>query len=267
MQTRILNCRRSAPHIADLKYRHLALQAALLPAAADLQAMSSPVWDQGNSGSCSGYSTKSHIEHLALQEIRMGLPAGQDPQEYIQGKFSEVSAFGIYNLERKREGTLDQDSGATTLRDACLVATQTGAVSEATWPSIQENLFKDLSPEAYAEAAQHKVTSFYEISGLYEMKHCLSSGFPFLFGLMVYDSFMNSSSGIMPMPASSEQCQGGHAILCVGYNDMTQRFKFKNSWSASWGEAGYGEIPYDMMLNPSLAFDQYTLRRTLVDFP
>ncbi|MEI6627929.1 MAG: C1 family peptidase [Alphaproteobacteria bacterium] len=38
---------------------------------------------------------------------------------------------------------------------------------------------------------------------------------------------------------------GGHAILLVGYNDDTQKFKFMNSWGTWWGDNGYGTLPYN----------------------
>ena len=48
------------------------------------------------------------------------------------------------------------------------------------------------------------------------------------------------------MPGNSS-LRGGHAICVVGYDDDTQLFKFKNSWSNSWGDNGYGYLPYEFM--------------------
>ena len=42
------------------------------------------------------------------------------------------------------------------------------------------------------------------------------------------------------------QVIGGHAVLVVGYDDATSRFKFNNRWATNWGgNGGYGYMPYD----------------------
>lgn len=49
----------------------------------------------------------------------------------------------------------------------------------------------------------------------------------------------------------SENCKNGtyecagHAILLTGYDSDRKVFFFKNSWSESWGNEGYGEIGFD----------------------
>ena len=79
------------------------------------------------------------------------------------------------------------------------------------------------------------------------MKGCLAEGFPFVFGITVYESMMSDAvaqTGIVPMPTTQEKVLGGHAILAVGFDDKTQRFKFRNSWGTTWGDDGYGYLPY-----------------------
>lgn len=46
------------------------------------------------------------------------------------------------------------------------------------------------------------------------------------------------------------QCYG-HAILLTGYDTKKKVFYFKNSWSESWGDKGYGEISFDYINNYS----------------
>ena len=90
------------------------------------------------------------------------------------------------------------------------------------------------------------------------MKECLASGLPFVFGISVYDSFENqdvANTGVVPMPSTSEQFLGGHALICYGFRDSDQTFQFRNSWGSKWGLQGNGRIPYDYLLNSQLASD------------
>ena len=95
------------------------------------------------------------------------------------------------------------------------------------------------------------------------MKGCVAEGYPFVFGITVYQSMMSdqvAKTGIMPIPTTQEKVLGGHAILGVGFDDMTQRFKFRNSWGPTWGDGGYGYIPYAYLTDQNLATDFWTIR-------
>jgi hypothetical protein len=96
---------------------------------------------------------------------------------------------------------------------------------------------------------------------LYAMKHCLAEGYPFAFGLQLFDSFMREGNKGIPMPnPEREESQGGHAMLCVGYSDKDRVFVVRNSWGAHWGDKGYCYIPYDYMTNPEYCDDCWTIR-------
>ena len=97
---------------------------------------------------------------------------------------------------------------------------------------------------------------------LTQMKGCLASGYPFVFGFTVYDSFESqqvANTGIVPMPASGESVVGGHAVMAVGYDDSQHRFIVRNSWGSSWGMQGYFTIPY-AYLEANLSSDFWTIR-------
>lgn len=246
------------------KYAHMELvsKPLLFAPSVDLRPLQSPVWDQGQTGSCSGFSTKSHIEALQLLGLRDNCPTNQTPLEWSQNQFVPVSAFFAYWNERAVEGSTNEDAGATTLLDMCIQLQAKGICAEDTWPSTNAERVTVCPPSsAYGEAYHHKLPYYYGLSGLSELKRCLSNGFGFLFGVPVYDSFMNehaAHSGSIPYPSQNEGLQGGHALYCVGYDDTKGCFIFKNSWSDQWGDKGYGYLPYDYMLN--LADDFITLR-------
>ena len=58
---------------------------------------------------------------------------------------------------------------------------------------------------------------------------------------------------------------GGHAILAVGYDDAKGRLIFRNSWGASWGRKGYGEMPYDYLTRRELSDDFWCIQSTASD--
>ncbi|HAC46528.1 MAG TPA: peptidase, partial [Chloroflexi bacterium] len=101
------------------------------------------------------------------------------------------------------------------------------------------------------------------IQDLNQMKGCLASGYPFVFGFTVYESFESATvatSGHAPMPAPSERAIGGHAVMAVGYEDANQWFLVRNSWGRGWGLAGYFTLPYTYLIQAGLASDFWTIR-------
>ncbi len=62
------------------------------------------------------------------------------------------------------------------------------------------------------------------------------------------------------MPGSGEKVVGGHAVMCVGYDDQAQQFTIRNSWGTQWGQNGYFKMPYAYLTNARLASDLWTIR-------
>jgi C1A family cysteine protease len=62
------------------------------------------------------------------------------------------------------------------------------------------------------------------------------------------------------MPSKNDTILGGHCLLCVGYNDKTEQFIFKNSWGTGWGASGYGFLPYAYMTNVNLTSDVWYIK-------
>ena len=79
---------------------------------------------------------------------------------------------------------------------------------------------------------------------LAHLKACLAEGFPFVFGIQLFDSWRSDETAHIPLPTTSELSHAGHALLAVGYDDAAGRFLFRNSWSPQWGYGGYGTVPY-----------------------
>lgn len=266
---RVLNLKPSIKNPGDLMYHHamMAAKPIVLPPKVSLRSQCSPVKDQGQMGSCSGFATVASVEFLELQELRLSAP---DLQIYVANQFVPASELFVYWGERVIEGSTDEDEGATTLRDACLVATQTGVAREALWPYKQSNLLVAPNAAAFTDAGKHKVKAFYGLNGIDEIKHCLASGYPLVFGLQVSGAFMDAfepgGNGVVPPPKSSDQYDGGHALSMVGFNDITRQFELKNSWGKGAGDDGFGFISYDC-LDIGIIDDLYTLRNMPTNTP
>jgi len=98
------------------------------------------------------------------------------------------------------------------------------------------------------------------------LKGCLASGYPFVLGITVYETFESddvAKTGTVPLPKAKEKVVGGHAVLAVGYNDKTQQFIVRNSWGPKWGLRGYFMIPYGYLTNTNLADDFWTIRTVM----
>lgn len=76
-----------------------------------------------------------------------------------------------------------------------------------------------------------------------DMRSWLSSRGPVVTAFTVYEDFFSYSSGIYSHVTGG--AQGGHAVLCVGYDDTNRYWICKNSWGGtSWGESGFFRIAY-----------------------
>jgi len=205
-----------------------------------------PILNQGNLGSC---TANSIAEAFQFNEIKQG---------YGQAEFDPSRLFIYYN-ERKMEGSIGTDAGAA-LRDGFKSINSTGICSEELWPYNIDRFADEPPRECYDQARTEKVLKYRKVSQTVDaMRHALFDEHqPICFGFTVYDSFESAEvkeSGIMPMPAAGEKVQGGHAVLCVGFDDESKRFIVRNSWGEDWGQAGYFTMPYEFISDPDSASD------------
>jgi Papain family cysteine protease len=218
-----------------------------LPSKVDLRPHMTPVENQGNSNSCTANAMAGAYEYLAKR---------------VKGSTHDVSRLFIYYNARDLDGAPDSDEG-TYLRSCVKVLKKYGTCAETTWPFDLHRIFEPPHEEAYTEATNFLIEDAYRVKvDLDAMRQCLADGYPFTFGLDLFSSFQKAGSkGLVPMPdPDSEQHDGGHAMLCVGYSDADKVFIVRNSWGAGWGDRGYCYIPYDYMTNPDLNGDLWAIR-------
>jgi C1A family cysteine protease len=220
-----------------------------LPDAVDLRPECPAVYDQSSLGSCTANAIGGDVEFLQLKE--------KLPHVWVP------SRLFIYYNERVIEGTVSSDAGAQ-IRDGIKSVNSTGVCSEDLW-KYDVTKFADQPPTwCYTNAHKHLVTSYASVPQTFaQMQGCLASGYPFVFGFTVYESFESvqvAQTGVVPMPQPGEQILGGHAVMAVGYDAVAQTLIVRNSWGPSWGQAGYFVMPAAYMTDPNLASDFWTLR-------
>ena len=228
-----------------------------LPANVDLRKFCSPVFDQGQIGSCTGNALVGAMEYLE----------NKSKEFEVGGKFVNLSRLFVYYNERNMEGTINQDAGAQISDGVKSLATQ-GVCTEAAWPYFTYEYAKKPSATAYTDAATRKITAYARVertSGITGIKQALAAGYPIVFGFTVYESFESedmAQSGVLNMPNTiSEQCMGGHAVLMVGYDDASQRVIVRNSWGPQWGQHGYFTMPYAYVTDNLLSNDFWTITK------
>lgn len=219
-----------------------------LPTSVDLRSKLTVMYDQGQLGSC----TANALCYCFV---------------FNDNKWSPSRLFLYYN-ERMLDKDINEDAGST-LTQGINALIKYGVCSEKLW-SYNINKFSVKPPTAaYVEGEKHQVlTSARVLQTLASMKGCLNSGFPFVVGIEVYQSFESDAvakTGMVPMPnTKTEQLLGGHAITCVGYNDTKGVWIMKNSWGAGWGDKGYFYLPYAYLLSNSLAGDMWQVTKVEV---
>jgi C1A family cysteine protease len=97
------------------------------------------------------------------------------------------------------------------------------------------------------------------------MQECLAEGYPFVFGLKLFNSYENKqtkSTGIISIPLPHEQEIDNHCMMAVGWKFISNKryFIVQNSLGETWGDNGFCYVPFDYLGNNHLAGDIWTIR-------
>jgi C1A family cysteine protease len=251
------------PDHRDLLYAAPVAAFQALPPKVDLRPDCPHIYNQKELGSCTANAIAAALEFDQKKQKLMDI-------------FTPSRLFIYYN-EREIEETVNEDSGAM-IRDGIKSVAKQGAcpeeknkqhpASDGLWPYDPDYAvrFRQKPPQkCYEDALKHQAILYSRlVQNLNQMKGCLASGYPFIYGFTVYESFESqevTQTGRVPMPSTNEQLLGGHAVLAVGYDDSQRRFIVRNSWGDTWGMQGYFTMPYAYLLDNGLANDFWTIRQ------
>jgi C1A family cysteine protease len=244
---------RDIPDQRDLLYAPPPQISAALPAQVDLRAQFPPPYDQGALGSCTANAIAGALQFLEGKE---GAAAPIMP-----------SRLFIYYNERVLEGSAASDSGAQ-IRDGIKTVARDGFCPEAEWPYDIAAFATKPSARCYGDALKERVSQYLRLTpATVPLLTCLASGYPFVFGFSVYESFETAAvatTGVVQLPHPHERLVGGHAVVAVGYDQPGGRFIVRNSWGSGWGQAGYFTMPFQYLTDLMLAADFWTIRQVPV---
>jgi len=236
------------PDQRDFLYATILKVPKVLPPVVDLRKACSTVEDQGELGSCTANALSGSLEFLDLID---------------DNNYTDKSRLFIYYNERAIEGRANEDSGAM-LRDGIKALVKWGCCSELQWPYTISAFASKPTSACYKSAIKSCIVSYHRLNTLDEMKICLASGFPFVFGFAVYESFESPSvakTGRATMPRKNERMIGGHAVMAVGYNEKQKMFIVRNSWGTDWGMNGYFTMPYGYLASRDLSDDFWVIKK------
>ena len=184
----------------------------------------------------------------------------------------KVSSLYLYHLVKQQNiinsndsndsNNSDNNSGITIL-ETLKVLKKIGSCPEFLYSYNKPN-FNNIPDEKLINYANKcKLINFTKITR-FDIKKYLLNNNPIICGIKVFNSFHSTKTiqtGIIDLPKKLDYLLGGHSIVIIGYSDYINSYIFINSWGSSWGNNGFGVIPYSYINNKNYSDEFYILNK------
>tara|TARA_R110000868_G_scaffold92335_3_gene256087 strand:- start:146 stop:772 length:627 start_codon:yes stop_codon:yes gene_type:complete len=162
--------------------------------------------------------------------------------------FSHLSRLFVYYNTRVEYGIVEKDEGMF-LRDGMKSLSKFGVCTEELWSYDITKFSTRPTEECYEDAKKRKIPKYQRLISNYYITEVLNNNKPVVFGMEIYESFMNLNERIstVNLPSRKEMSLGGHAMCMVGYDLKKRLFLAKNSFGSNWGDNGYCWISFDYL--------------------
>lgn len=231
------------------------------PECIDLREWCSPIENQNGFSSCTAHAAVGVIEFFIRKAY---------------GKDFEACPFFLYKvtrnlIEAKEDNKASEEDNGAYVRETMKAMVLFGVPPESYCAPQPLNrfraLYKEPSAFCYALAQNYQAEKYHRLDSCgvspKDLLHCIKVNlflnFPLIFGFTpdtLIDTEEVWETGQIPYLSASENDNGGHVVVAVGYNDNLKiknrrngktsvgALLIRNSWGICWGEEGYGWLPY-----------------------
>ncbi len=217
-----------------------------VPEHVDLRPLCSPVEDQLTTNSCTANAIVGALEYH---------------QRRAKMKTTDMSRLFVYYNARKISDTEGEDSGSFIHHVMASVLAH-GACEERMWPFEQAMVLTKPTKAAFKDAMKHEAIQYARTELGQSAMAAVAAGLPVVFGTYIPGEYFHEAArtGIMPVDEGrSQQPDGGHAMLIVGYDISEKYWLVRNSWGADWADGGYFRIPFATMQSYSVPSHFWTI--------
>lgn len=191
-----------------------------------------PIGDQAQQGSCIAFSAG----YAAM---------GFNINRFLNGNYSFANIGSpkfLFNLCKASDC-----DGGSNYPLAFKVLKDKGICTWSNMPYSDNSCSEQPNSAQYSNANNFKINSwsYVSLNNTDNIKRLLYSKYPVMIGINCYDNLQRYTGGLYN--TTSGKNLGGHAVCIIGYDDNRGAFKIQNSWSTTWGEAGFFWVPYSFL--------------------